>query len=95
MSTERLNEIRVNVLDRMERSERFVRLGMFGAALAEVMLLAVAFAMIDWSNRLERLLFLFSVLSYTIIVLGLVALGAHVTRTAGRVLAAMDPDGLS
>lgn len=95
MSTQRINEIRSNVLDRMERSERYVRLGIFGAALAEVMLLAVAFTMVDWSNRVERLLFVFSILGYTIIVLGLVALGAHVTRTAGRVVAAMDPDGLS
>jgi len=95
MSTERLNQIRVNVLDRMERSERYVRLAIFGATFAEVLLLAIAFAMIDWSNRLERLFFVFSILSYTIIVLGLVALGAHVTRTVGRVVAAMDPDGLS
>jgi hypothetical protein len=88
---DRLDDVRHSVLDRMERAERMVRLALFGAALAELALFAIALAMVDWHDRLERLLFLFSVITYTIIALGLAALGAHVSRSVGRVLAAMTP----
>ena len=67
MPADRLDAIRGSVLDRMERAERNVRLGLFGAAVLELALFAVAFLMIDWQNRLERLLFVFAVLSYSII----------------------------
>ena len=92
MTTNNLDGIRTGVLDRMERAHRHMRLGIVGAAFTEVVLLAVAFTLVDWSDRIERLLFIFSVLSYTIIALGLVALGAHVTRSVSRVLAAMGHD---
>ena len=94
MRTERLDAIRGSVLDQMERAERNMRFGIAGAALTELLLLIVAFALVDWQNRLERLLFIFAILGYTIIVLGLVALGAHVTRSIGRVLAAMGTDAV-
>ena len=89
-ATRNLDSIREGVLDRMERAERNVRLGVLGAALVELALFAVAFTMLDWSSRVERLVFVFAILGYTIVLLGLVALGAHVTRSVGRVLAAMD-----
>ena len=68
-----------------------MRLAMLGAAAVELVLFAVALRMVDMSNRLERLVFVLSILSYTMVVLGLAVLGAHVTRTVGRVLAAIDP----
>jgi hypothetical protein len=88
--TASLDAIRRRVLDRMARAERNMRLGIAGAAIAELALFVIAFAMLDWQSRLERMLFVFAILGYTIVVLGLVALGAHVTRSVGRVLAAMD-----
>lgn len=90
MANDRLDAIRGSVLDRMEKAERNVRLAIMGAALAEMGLFIVAFLLVDWDNRLERLLFVFAVLSYTTIALGLVALGAHVTRSVGRVLSVLD-----
>jgi hypothetical protein len=95
MTNERLDSIRTSVLTRRERAERNMRLGIYGAALTELLLFVVAFRLVDMSNRLERLVFVLSILSYTIIVLGLVALGAHVTRTVGRLLAAVDPSDRS
>ena len=93
MTADRLDTIRESVLTRMERAERGVRLAIIGAAIAELALFALAFLMVNWDDHLERLLFLLAVLSYTIIALGLVALGAHVTRSVSRVLAAMtDPE---
>ena len=91
MSTERLDAIRNSVLTRMERAERNMRLGIFGAAIVELVLFGIAFTLVDMSDRVERLIFVMSVLSYTIILLGLAALGAHVTRSVGRVVAALDP----
>ena len=93
MSASNLDAIRGSVLTRMERADRLVRLAIYGATAVELSLFAVAIYLVDWDNRLEKLLFVFSVLSYTIIALGLLALGGHVTRSVGRVLAAMDPGG--
>ena len=91
MTNDRLDTIRTGVLDRMERAQRTMRMAVFGAALTELALFAIAFTMVDWDDRFERLLFIFSVLNYTIIAFGLFALGAHVSRSAARVLAAMEP----
>ena len=93
--TSRLDEIRGSVLDRMEKAERSVRLAILGAALAEMVLFAAAFALVDFSNHLEKVIFVFSVLSYTTIAFGLVALGAHITRSNARLLVAIDPAGRS
>ncbi|HEX9937136.1 MAG TPA: hypothetical protein VGB15_08430 [Longimicrobium sp.] len=93
MSASNLDTVRGSVLTRMERADRLVRLAIYGATAVELALFAVAIYLVDWDNRLEKLLFVFSVLSYTIIALGLLALGGHVTRSVGRVLAAMDPGG--
>ena len=88
-----LDDVRTQVLDSMERSDRNFRLAFYGAAAAELALIVIAFAMIDWSNRTERIIFVLSVLTYTIIVLGLAALGAHVTKTAARLAAALGRTG--
>lgn len=88
--TDNLDNIRSSVLDRMERSRNVMRYALLGAAIAEAGLFAVAFMLLDFSIRLEKILFIFFVLTYTILALGMVALGAHVSRTAGRILAAME-----
>ena len=55
-----------------------------------VLLLAIAPVVMDWRDRTHLLLLVLSVLGYTVVLLGLVALGAHVSRAAGRVLAALE-----
>jgi hypothetical protein len=90
MTKRTLEEIQAGVLDRMERADRLVRATIIGAALLEAGLFAVAIYLVDWKDPTQRLLFIFSVLSYTIVALGLVALGGHVTRSVGRVLAALE-----
>lgn len=91
MATRDLDTIRESVLDRMERHERMVRLAIIGASVLEGVLFIVVLLLIDWRDKTHTLVFAMSVLSYTVIVLGLVALGAHVSRTVGRVLAALEP----
>lgn len=91
MSTTNLDAVRESVLTRMERADRMTRLAIYASAAVELALFAIAIYMVDWHSRVERLLFLFSVLSYTIVVMAILALAGHVTRSVGRVLAAMDP----
>jgi len=92
MPAPNLDAVRESVLTRMERADRTTRLAIYAGAAVELALFAVAIYMVDWHSRVERLLFLFSVLSYTIVVMAILALAGHVTRSVGRVLAAMDAD---
>ena len=93
MSVDRMDAVRQSVLTRMERAQRGMRLAIAGAAVAEMALLVLAITLVDLSDPVQRLVFVLSLLSYTIIALGLVALGAHVTHTVSRVLAAVDSSG--
>ena len=90
MTDRTLDDIRHSVLDRMERGERVMRLSLFGAAALEALMFVVAFRLVDWDNRLHLLIFLFSVFTYFIVILGLVALAGHVSRSAARVIAAIE-----
>ena len=87
---ERLDTIREGVLDRMETGQRLVRFGLAAAALLELAMLAACILLVDWSDRTQVLLFVIFILSYFIIMLGMVTLAAHVTTAAGRILAALD-----
>ena len=78
------------VLSQLERDAQRVRLAVIAAAMIEGLLLVIALLRIDWANDMHVLLFVFSVLGYTIVVLGLGALGAHMSRVGGRVVAALD-----
>ena len=86
MRAERLDTIRQGALARMERADRNMKLAIFGAVLVEMVFIVTVLLTIDLGNRVERLIFVTSILGYTIVVLGLAALGAHVSRSAGRIL---------
>jgi len=74
----------------MDQHAQRVRLAVIGAAMVEGLLMLVALLKIDWKNDTQVLLFVFSVLGYTIVALGLAALGAHMSRVGARVVAALD-----
>jgi len=78
------------VLTRMDRDAQRVRMAVIAAAMLEGVLLVIALLKIDWKNDTHVLLFVFAVLGYTIVSLGLAALGAHVSRVGARVVAALD-----
>lgn len=78
------------VLERMDRHNQRMRLAVVAAAAAEALLMVIAILKLDWGNDTQVLLFLFSVLSYTILAFGLVALGAHVSRVGTQVVAALE-----
>ena len=90
MTAKELDGIRQGVLARMERGERLVKIGIIGAVMVETGLLLFALLYMDWRDRDQVQLFIFAVMGYTIIVLGMVALAGHITRSIGRVLAALD-----
>ncbi len=91
MSAQNLDTVRQSVLDRMERSDKLMRGALIGAALVEALLLFVALRLLDWHDRVDRLLFVLFMLNYMVLSLGLIALAGHVSRSIGRVLLAMDP----
>ena len=88
-----LDDVRHSVLDKMERGERLLKLTMLGAAVLEALMFVTVFLIIDWNDRLHKLIFVLFLFTYFIVVLGLVALAGHVTRTVGRLLSAFDTLG--
>ena len=90
MTPDRLDEIRAGALRRMERSDQTVKLALGAALVLEAILLFSALSFLDWNDPLHKLVFLLFMLSYMVMVLGLIALGAHITRSFARLLAVMD-----
>ncbi len=91
MATEKnTDEIRGAALDHIERSERHYKLAFFGAVGVETFFLAGFLLLADLANRTHLLLLLTTVATYTIVALGLVALGARVNRSTLRVLKAVE-----
>jgi len=85
-----LDEVRAAALARIDRSERTFKLAFFAAAVIEFAFLIGFVLLADLSNRLHLLLLISTVSCYTIVVVGLFALGAHVNRGVARVLKAVE-----
>ena len=85
-----LDAIRRNTLERIDRAERHYKLAFFGAALIEVAFLAGFLLLADFSQRVHLLLFLSTIATYTIVVVGLVALGAWDRRNTLLVLKGLE-----
>jgi hypothetical protein len=85
-----LDEVRASALARIERSERNFKLAFFAAASIEILFILSFILLADLSNRVHLLLLISTVSSYSIIVLGLVALGSHINRSVLRVLKAVE-----
>jgi hypothetical protein len=85
-----MDAMRASILDRMESQARAVKAAIVGAALLEGLLFLVVFLTADWSDDTHRLIVILSVLSYMILALGLIALGAHVSRSVGRIVAVLE-----
>ena len=90
IDTRRLDDARQSVLDRMEAGRRMVRLGTGAAALLEAAMLVACIMLVDWHDRTQFLLFLIFVLSYFILILGMIALAGHVSTATARILAALE-----
>lgn len=93
MSANELDTVRQSVLDRMERSDRLVKSAILGAAVIEGLLLVAAVLVADWTNPLHKLVFILSILTYSIVGCGLIALAGHISRSVARVLVALEAKG--
>ena len=85
-----LNGVRHSALNRIERSERNYRIAFAGALVIETLFIVAFLLLADFHNRLHVLLLLSAVATYSIIGLGLFALGAHVSRNTLLVLKALE-----
>jgi hypothetical protein len=88
--TTHLNGVRSEALNRMERSERHFKLAFYGAFVFEGLFLVAFLLKANLRDPLHLLLLISTVASYTIIIIGLVALGAHVSRNTQTVLRAIE-----
>lgn len=88
--TVKLDEVRAAALARIDRSERTFKLAFFAAAVVEFAFLLAFLLLADLSNRLHLLLLISTVSCYTIVVVGLFALGAHINRATARILKAVE-----
>jgi hypothetical protein len=85
-----LDAVRTAALARIDRSERNFKLAFIGAVFVESSFVLSFLLLADFSNRVHVLLLISTVSCYTIVVLGLVALGAHINRGVARVLKAVE-----
>ena len=85
-----LDQIRGEAMGRINRSERNFKLALLATAVWELLFLAAFVLAADLHNRMHVLLLLATVGSYTLVVLGLLALGAHINRGILRVLKAIE-----
>lgn len=85
-----IDEIRGAALDRIDRAHKKFKLALWGAAAWELYFLVVFFFFMERGNRLHLLLLIATVGSYTVVVLGLVVLGAYLNRSNLRMLKAIE-----
>ena len=91
--TIKLDEVRAAALARIDRSQRNFKLAIYGAFVVESLFIVSFFLLADLSNRLHLLLLISTVSCYSIVVLGLVALGAYINRGVARLLKAIELRG--
>ncbi len=88
--SEKINEIRGNTLNLIERNERSYKFAFIGAAFVELLFFVAFLLLADFSNRVHVLLLITTIAVYTILAFGLIALGLHVNRNTLRVLNAIE-----
>ena len=90
MTDEAVDRARLHALADIERSEALYRAAFVTACLVEALLLGGLLWTATISDRTHLLLLIGFVGSYTVCVLSIVALGAHMTRLTQRILRAID-----
>lgn len=86
----KLDEVRAAALARIDRSQRNFKLAIVAAFFVESMFIVSFLLLADFSNRVHLLLLISTISCYSIVVLGLVALGAYLNRGVARLLKAVE-----
>ena len=89
----KLDEVRAAALARIDRSQRNFKLAIVAAFFVESLFIISFFLLADFSNRMHVLLLISTVSCYSIVVIGLVALGAYINRGVARLLKAIELRG--
>ncbi len=90
MAENRLNEIRGKALDRVEKSERNLKLGIIAFLILDTAFFIVFLLVMDFSNKLHLLIFMASGGFYLLLLIGLIVLGLLIRRDTQLVLRAID-----
>jgi len=85
-----IDGIRSATLDQIERAKRNQVLALCAAAVFEMFFLMALVLSIERGNQLHRLLLISTVGGYTVVVFGLIALGAWLNRVMLRNLKAIE-----
>jgi hypothetical protein len=85
-----LEQLRAHALKQMDRAERNFKLSFFGAVIFEGLFTLGIIYFVDFRDPLHMLIVCCAGVIYMPVILGLVALGAHVNRNTLRVLARLD-----
>ena len=85
-----LDQLRANALRQMDVARRNFLAAFWGAVLFEGLFTLGILYYVDWKNPLHMLIVCCTGVIYMPIVLGLVALGAHMNRCTLRVLVRLD-----
>ena len=90
MAENRLNEIRGKALDRVEKSERNLKLGVIAFLILDTAFFIVFLLVMDFSNKLHVLIFMASGGFYMLLLVGLIVLGLLIRRDTQLLLRAID-----
>ncbi|HEU4889123.1 MAG TPA: hypothetical protein VFV49_14655 [Thermoanaerobaculia bacterium] len=85
-----LEQMRANALKQMDRAERNFKVSLYGAVIFEGLFTLGIIYFIDFKDPLHMLIACCTGVIYMPVILGLVALGAHMNRGILRVLARLD-----
>jgi hypothetical protein len=85
-----LEQMRANALQQMETAQRNFKAAFIGAVIFEGLFTIGILYFVDWKQPLHMLILCCTGVIYMPVILGLVALGAHVNRCTLRVLARLD-----
>jgi len=91
--SDKIDEIRSNTLNQIEKTESNYKAAFVAAAVLEIAFIAAFLLLADFSNRSHLLLFIAAFATYAIILVGLIALGIHVNRSTLRVIRAIETLG--
>ncbi len=85
-----LDQIRANALAKIDRAAMWFRLSLWGALLFEGLFTIGIVYFADFRNQLHLLIICCTGVIYMPVILGLLALGAHINRCTLRILARLD-----
>jgi hypothetical protein len=87
--TSRPDRARLSALERIERAERKYKLGFAAVAAAEAIFLAAYLILMDFRDRLHWLILIAAVLTYGVVLVGVINLGIYVNASTQAILRAI------